>query len=112
MYMHEVQRGKNVDENVNSNVRTLAVMGYLLFFVPLLATERTNFTIFHANQGFILLISWILINVIGSIIPVIGWFIILPLGNLALLTLMIIGMYHAARGETRPLPLINNIHIL
>jgi uncharacterized membrane protein len=54
----------------------------------------------------------IAVNVVGGIIPFIGWFIILPLGNLAVVIFAVLGIINAAKGETKPLPLIGNITIL
>ncbi|MBI4150963.1 hypothetical protein HY492_02445 [Candidatus Woesearchaeota archaeon] len=53
-----------------------------------------------------LFILAIAISIIGSIVPIIGWFIILPIGNLVVLVLWIIGIINALSGKEKPLPLI------
>jgi uncharacterized membrane protein len=49
---------------------------------------------------------------VGGIIPFLGWFIILPLGELFILILAIMGIINAAKGEMKPLPLIGGFNII
>jgi len=107
------------EEKVSSDVeknKPMAIVGYLipiLFFVPLLSDAKNSpFAKFHANQQLVLLISWIVVNIVGSIIPVLGWFIILPLGTIFLLIIMIMGIISAAQGKAKKLPLIGGIEII
>jgi len=102
--------GPDVERN-----RAMAIIGYILpilFFVPLLSEKKSPFGVFHANQQLVLLISAIAVRVVGVIVPIIGWFLILPLGSLAVLALAIIGLIGAAKGETKPLPVIGGISII
>lgn len=102
--------GSDVERN-----RTMAIIGYILpvlFFVPLLSEKKSPFGMFHANQQLVLLISAIVVRVVGVIVPIIGWFLILPLGSLAVLAFAIIGLIGAAKGETKPLPVIGGISII
>jgi len=102
--------GPDVERN-----RAMAIIGYILpilFFVPLLSEKKSPFGVFHANQQLVLLISAIAVRVFGVIVPIIGWFLILPLGSLAVLALAIIGLIGAAKGETKPLPVIGGISII
>ena len=97
--------------------KALAIIGYIipiLFFIPLLndSSKNSPFAKFHANQQLILLITAFAVNVVGIIIPFLGWFIILPFGGLAVLVLAIIGLIGAAKGEMKPLPLIGGFTIL
>lgn len=98
-----------------SENKLLAVVGYLipiLFFVPMLAEKRSPFAMFHANQHVSLLIFAIVVQIVGTFIPIIGWFIVLPIGTLASIVIAIIGAVRAANGETRPLPLIGGFSII
>lgn len=102
----------DVDKN-----KLMAIIGYvlpILFFVPLLSEESKHspFAKFHANQQLVLLISAVIVNIAGSIIPFIGWFIILPFGGLAILVIAIIGLINAIKGEMKKLPIIGGFEIL
>jgi uncharacterized membrane protein len=68
--------------------------------------KKNEFVKFHVKQGLVLLITSIIINIIGSIVPVVGWFVILPLGALFILVLWIIGIINALNGKMNPLPVI------
>jgi uncharacterized membrane protein len=97
--------------------KVMAIVGYiipLLFFVPLLSDEskKSPFAMLHANQQLNLLLAAIAVNVVGTIIPIIGWFIILPLGTILLIVLAIMGIINAAGGTMKKLPMIGGFEIL
>jgi uncharacterized membrane protein len=92
--------------------KLMGILAYIIFFIPILAAKESKFAMYHANQGLVLFLLAIAVNVVGGIIPFIGWFLILPLGNLAVVVLAIIGIINSAKGETKPLPLIGGIVIL
>jgi uncharacterized membrane protein len=96
----DIQRNKGV-----------AIVAYIIFFIPLLVARNSKFATYHANQGLVLFIAAIAVNLVLGIIPIIGW-ILLPLANLALLVFAILGIVNAANGQSKPLPLIGNITIL
>jgi len=52
------------------------------------------------------LIFWVIISVLGTIIPFIGWFLIAPIGGLIALILLILGIVNALGGKETPLPMI------
>src|SRR3989344_289446 len=93
------------------NEKMIAALAYILFFVPLLTT-KTPFTLFHANQGLNLLLLAIAVNVIGTVLPVIGWFILLPLGNIAVLVFAVLGIINALNGEKKELPFIGKYKLV
>ncbi len=101
-----------IDEADIEKNKGIAAVAYILFFVPLLAAKDSRFATYHANQGLLLLILAVAINVIGGIIPFIGWFLILPLGNLLVFILFVLGLVNALQGRTKPLPLIGGIQII
>ena len=68
--------------------------------------RKNKFVGFHVKQSLVLAIVSILINIVGSIVPVIGWFIILPVGGLIVLVLFIMGLIQAIKGEQKELPVI------
>lgn len=103
------------NSDVNDN-KAMAIIGYiipLLFFIPLVTDAKNSpFAKFHANQQLVLLIAAIAVNVIGAIIPFIGWFLILPLGSIAIVVFAIIGLINAAKGEMKELPMIGGFKII
>ncbi len=103
------------DPDVEKN-KLLAVIGYvvpILFFVPLLAEGRNSpFARFHANQQLVLLIVAIAVNIAGSTIPVIGWFLIWPVGVVLVIVLAIVGVVNASRGEMKRLPIIGSAELI
>ena len=92
--------------------KVYGVLAYIIFFIPMLVAKDSKFAMYHANQGLILFLAALIVNVAGSIIPFIGWFIILPLGDLAILGLVIMGIIKAANGQMAPLPLIGKFNII
>ncbi|HUK82565.1 MAG TPA: DUF4870 domain-containing protein [Verrucomicrobiae bacterium] len=97
--------------------KAFAILGYIipiLFFLPLVSESSKNspFAKFHANQQLILLISGFIVQVTGVIIPILGWFIILPFGWIFLLVCAIMGVIAAANGRMKKLPLIGGFTIL
>lgn len=98
---------KDVTDN-----KLMAVFAYIIFFIPLIAARESKFAMYHANQGLLVFLAAVIINIVGSIIPLIGWFLIIPLGNLAVLAYVIIGIINAVNGVQKPLPLIGKIEII
>lgn len=102
-------------DDVEKN-KAMAIIGYIipiLFFIPLVTEAKDSvYAKFHANQQLILLIASIGVSVVGSIIPILGWFIILPLGSIALFVLAIIGLINAAKGQMKELPIIGSFKII
>lgn len=95
--------------------KVMAIIGYILpilFFVPMLSEKKSPFGMFHAKQQLNLLLAAIVVNVVGGIIPILGWFIILPLGSLAVFVIAIMGLIGAAKGEMKQLPIIGGIQII
>lgn len=99
----------------NNNIETnkwINVVAYIIFFVPLLVDSKLEEYKFHANQGLNLLLLFIAINVVGTFIPVVGWFVILPLGGILCLILAIIGIVNAINERTKELPLIGKFKLI
>lgn len=85
----------------------MAVVAYILFFVPLLTDAKNDpFVKFHVKQGLVLFILAIAINILAGVVPTLGWTLISPLGGLVTLVLFVIGIMHAINGEEKELPLI------
>ncbi|HEY0257815.1 MAG TPA: GYF domain-containing protein [Candidatus Methylacidiphilales bacterium] len=109
------------DAEKNKVFGILAYIG-ILFLVPLLAAKDSPFAKYHANQGLVLFLVWIVIAVGLSILNVI-LLMILPAGlsfiimilnlvYLGLLVLAVLGIINAAAGKCVPLPVIGGIKLI
>jgi uncharacterized membrane protein len=111
--MEETKKADPQDAEKN---KAMAIVGYIipiLFFVPLVTDAKNSpFAKFHANQQLNLLLAAVVINIVGGIIPFIGWFIILPLGMIFLIVVAIMGIISASKGEMKPLPLIRGFKLI
>lgn len=96
--------------DINSN-KVVSVFAYLGIFVliPLIAAKESKFARFHANQGLILLLCWIVSFVIGKIpgLAFVAWIL-----NIILLVLAIVGIINVVKGETKQLPIIGKYKII
>ena len=88
-----------------------AILAYILFFLPLLKDNRSQFLNFHTNQGTILFITAFGGNVVLSMIPIFGW-ILLPILNIAVFILFIIGVLNAVKMNMKRLPIIGGFEII
>lgn len=81
---------------------------WILFLVPLLGNKDNKFALFHGKQGLVLfafaVVVWLL-----SYIPVLGWFIIGPVGGILWFVLAIIGMVKALQGKYWKMPVLGDI---
>lgn len=87
-----------------------AFIGYwwILFLVPLLAKKENKFALFHGKQGLVLFVLEIVVWIL-SYIPVIGWFIIGPIGSIICIILAIIGMVKSLQGQYWKMPVLGDI---
>ena len=112
-------------EDIQQN-KTMAIIAYFIFFIPLLAAKESRFARYHANQGLILLIAYVALGIVQSILTAIlfaamtfgsfgalGIFsLIFTLVYLGLAALGIMGIVNAAQGKVKPMPLIGGITII
>lgn len=90
--------------SAKSNDTGMAIVAYILFFVPLLTESKNDpFVMFHVKQGLVLLIAWVVVSIL-SMLPVLG-LLALPL-NIVLFVLWIMGILNAVNGEKKELPII------
>ncbi len=91
----------------------MAMIAYIIFFIPLLTDAKdSKFAKFHTNQGFVLFLFALIGNVVGTFIPFIGWFLVLPIVAIATIIFFVLGLINASKGEMKELPLIGGIHLL
>ena len=105
-------------EDIQQN-KTMGILAYILFFIPLLAAKESKFGRYHANQGLILQLTlvalWIVQSIISGILAVFAFGAVLAIGAifwlvyLALSVLAIIGIINAAQGQVKPVPVLGSI---
>lgn len=101
---HEQSKGKNTG---------MAIIAYILFFIPLLTDAKHDpFIKYHVKQGLVLFIASFVLMAISWLPMVFLFSWILHIG---LFVLFIIGIMNAIGGKETPLPLIgqfaDKIHI-
>ena len=92
-----------------SDSKLFAFLGVFLtfigFVIVILTRKHDQYAMYYAKQGLVLGIGWVAVSVL-SMVPIIGWFIIAPIGTIVLLVLWIIGIVNSLSGNTKPIPLI------
>jgi len=81
----------------------LSIIG---FIIAIVVKKDDEYVMFYAKQGLVLFVVAVIINVVGMVIPFIGWFIILPLGGLFTVVLWVIQMIYSVSGEKKLTPII------
>jgi uncharacterized membrane protein len=122
---------QTADQDAQNN-KGIAIVAYLLFFVPLLmgAHKTSPFVKFHTNQGTILIIfavawniaCWIVSSILStllfSVLLFSGWGLFGILSTIFTLlgfvpaVFAVLGIINAATGKTVPLPIIGNFTII
>ena len=91
--------------------KVMAILAYIIFFIPLLAAKESRFAMYHANQGTILFLAGLALNLVSGFLAVItfGILFFLPmLAGMVWLVFAILGMSNAVNGQAKPLPVIGN----
>jgi len=90
---------KDIQEN-----KIFAVLAYLgiLVLVPLLAKKESKFAMFHAKQGLVLLIGWVISWILSFVF--IGFIL-----DVIMIVFSIWGIVNAASGKYAKLPLIGDL---
>lgn len=108
----EDQQKKNgmPEEDIERN-KTIAGLAYFIFFLPLIVTPESELGKFHANQGILLLILFLVGNVVLGVIPVLGR-ILTFLFRILILVLGVLGLMNGFGGKFKELPLIGKFTII
>lgn len=100
-------------QNNNSDIdsgKVCAILSYLFIGIVWYFIDenmkKNTFAKFHVKQSLVLLVVSIILQIVGTIIPIIGWFLILPLAGIFGLVWMLIGVINALNGQTKELPII------
>ena len=124
----EIQQADPADAEQNKGLAIVAYLG-ILFIIPLLTGDykKSAFLKFHTNQGAVLFLTaicvWIAAGIIMAILTalllqfyfgffsmIIGLFV--PLVNIGILVLLIIGIINAVTGRMKPLPIIGKFTLI
>lgn len=117
LFEQEDLTGSFDTSDIESN-KVLAAIGYVpvLFLVPLLVAPQSRFAKFHANQGLILTLGAVVLEVAQVIlcavfgaVPLLRRFvpeIISAVISVAILAYVVIGIVTAAQGKAKKLPFI------
>jgi len=103
------------DPNDAEQNKGMAVIAYILFFIPLLTGDhkKSPFVMYHTNQGLVLFLfgvgGWIVSSILMLIL--IGFVLMFVVG-IASLVLLIIGIINAVNGRMKPLPVIGKFTII
>lgn len=98
--------------------KVMAVLAYfgILVLIPIFAAKDSKFARFHANQGLVLALAEIIVNVAIGILKRImlrGLFgFIGGILDLVFLVVAIIGIVNACKGKAKELPVVGKIKIL
>jgi uncharacterized membrane protein len=100
--VNETRQLNITPEEIESG-KTMAIVAYLIFFIPLLMDDmkRNKFVMFHTEQAIVLFIVNILAAILGTITCGIGLILYIPW-----VIFLIMGIMNAAGGKVTPLPLI------
>ncbi len=102
------EQNKEVVKSADNN-KLCAILSYLLIGVVWYFVDdkikKNEFAKFHVKQAIILLIASVIANVVLALIPILGWMLI-PVLNLAVLVLAVIGIINAINNEKKELPYI------
>lgn len=101
-------------EDIEKN-KIFAVLAYLswLILIPIFVAKDSKFARYHANQGLVLAISATVGLVLLSLLPNIAIIrLVVSLFEIVVWVIDIIGLYNAATGRAKELPIIGKFRIL
>jgi uncharacterized membrane protein len=101
--MSESTRQINFTSEDIEKGKTMAIIAYLIFFIPLLMDDmkNNNFVMFHTEQAIVLFILNIAAAIIGTVTCGIGLILYIPW-----MIFLVMGIMYAAKGEAKELPVI------
>ncbi|HHS49933.1 MAG TPA: hypothetical protein ENN07_02340 [candidate division Zixibacteria bacterium] len=87
--------------------KTMGILAYILFLIPLLAQRENRFAMFHTEQAIVLCIIAIALSIIGNvsiatcIIPIIA-----SIATIGVFVLWIMGLINAIGGKAKFVPIV------
>jgi fumarate reductase subunit D len=91
-----------IENQISKNERMFAALSYVwvLCLIPVFFGKKRPFVEFHARQGLVLLILWLVVSLL-SWVPIVG-----QLAVLVLLIVSIIGVVKTMKGEEWEIPVL------
>ncbi len=91
--------------------KTPAILAYVTligFVVAIIlhSQKKTRIGAYHLRQALGIFITWFVGAIVCGIIPIIGWFIMMPLWILSMIILLVLGLVAAANGQMKPVPVL------
>lgn len=101
--MADPTRQINVTPEEIDSGKTMAIIAYFIFFVPLLVEDakKNKFAMFHTEQSIVLFIIQVIVIIVGTITCGIGYILYIPL-----LVFYVMGIVYAAQGQVKEIPLV------
>ncbi len=100
----------------DQNLKTMAALAYIIFFIPMITNKDSKFAMYHANQGLVLLLTVIVLNIVtgflGGILFFFGGFFLWMVPGIVGIVFAVMGIMNALNGEMKPLPLVGTINII
>ncbi len=97
-----------------NETKLVSASAYFIFFLPLIFSQTSPFARFHANQGLLLFISFLIVGIINWMIgwiPLLGWLVVTLL-RIALIICLAVGVVNTAEGKAKRLPLIGRFSFI
>lgn len=100
----------------DQNLKTMAALAYIIFFIPMITNKDSKFAMYHANQGLVLLLTVIVLNIVtgflAGILFFFGGFFLWMVPGIVGIVFAVMGIMNALNGEMKPLPLVGTINII
>jgi uncharacterized membrane protein len=93
------------EKQVPSQERVAGALAYIFFAIPMLMGTKTDFTMFHAKQSFMIFLAMIVVSVLSSILPwMFAW--IISIIWLVVTVVVLWSLYQAYLGNKFVIPVI------
>lgn len=118
MKKEETTGGNGFGKKELEDGKTMAILSYILPFIPYFAEKENKRVRFHAVQGMNLLIVAVALNIVTNILYSISWRLwgivgtISMIVNLGITALCIIGIVNVCKEQAKELPIIDKIKII
>lgn len=111
------------DKKDIENGKLMSVISYLgiLCLIPYFTEKENKYVRYHAIQGLNLFlistiysIAYSIVSCILVLMPIVGWFLLLPLGliSFGFVGLTILGIVYVLQDKAKEIPVINKIQIV
>ena len=99
------------DNKVFAMLPYMGMLNIIGIIISLLAAPASPYTMFHVRQGLKIIVVEVLLIVVGSIIPFLGW-LALGVGMLILMVVEIICFFRVCKGTAKEAPIVGSFGFL